>query len=126
MSGKRLFLIESTMHEMGIVQNIIEIVEDQAKIHDAKKVVGIRLEFGALTAVLPAAVSFAFEILSKGTVAEGANLNIRIIPVKAFCHSCSKELILDDYDPFCPVCKSAALEIIEGRDEMRIAELVVE
>ncbi len=114
------------MHEMGIVQSIMEIVEQQAKLHDAKKVVGIKLEFGALTGVMPASIDFAFEVLSKGGVADGAQLNIVIIPIKVFCFDCSKEMVLEQYQPVCPVCDSAALKIIEGRDEMRIAELVVE
>ena len=48
------------MHEMAIVQSIMEIVEQQAKMYNAKRVVRVSLEFGALTAVLPAAVSFRF------------------------------------------------------------------
>lgn len=114
------------MHEMGIVQSIMEIVEQQAELHNVKKVVGIRLEFGALTGVMPESISFAFEILSKGGVAEGARLKITIIPIKVFCFDCSKEMVLEHYHPLCPVCGSAVLKIIEGRDEMRIAELEVE
>jgi hydrogenase nickel incorporation protein HypA/HybF len=114
------------MHEMGIVQSIMDIVEQQAKIHEAKKVVEIKLEFGALTGVMPASIDFAFEVLSKGGMAEGARLNIVIIPIKVFCFDCSKEIVLEHYQPVCPVCKSATLKIIEGRDEMRRAELVGE
>ena len=33
------------MHEMAIVQSIMDIVEQQAKMHRAKKVVAISLEF---------------------------------------------------------------------------------
>ncbi|MDQ7785745.1 MAG: hydrogenase maturation nickel metallochaperone HypA [Desulfomonilaceae bacterium] len=114
------------MHEMGIVQSILEIVEQQAKLHEAEKVVGIKLEFGALTGVMPASIDFAFEVLSKGGIAEGAGLNIVIVPIKVFCFDCSKEIVLEHYQPTCPICDSAALKILEGRDEMRIAELVVE
>jgi len=105
---------------------MMEIVEEQARIHDAKRVVEVRLEFGALTAVLPDAVTFAFEVLSQGSVAQGARLDIRIIPVKVFCFECSKEIVLEEYQPFCPTCSSPSLQILEGRNEMRIAELLVE
>lgn len=114
------------MHEMGIVQSIMDIVEQQAVLHNANKVVGIKLEFGALTGVMPESIDFAFEVLSKGRVAEGAYLNIVIIPIKVFCFDCAKEIVLEHYQPLCPICESAALKIIEGRDEMRIAELLVE
>ncbi len=114
------------MHEMGIVQSILDVVEQQAELHNARKVVKISLEFGALTAVLPDSIRFSFEILSKGGVAEGAALDIKIIPIKAVCTDCSTVHILEDYQPFCPACKSGALQIVEGRDEMRIASLEIE
>jgi hydrogenase nickel incorporation protein HypA/HybF len=114
------------MHEMGIVQSIIEILEQQVQIHNAKRIVKVSLEFGALTAVLPSAVTFAFDVLSKGTVAEGAMLDIKIIPLKLKCNDCGLEVEIENYDPFCSNCKSSRTEIIQGRDEMRIASLEVE
>jgi len=114
------------MHEMGIVQSIMDILEQHAKMYNAKKVVRVSLEFGALTAVLPAAVTFAFEILSKGGIAEGAELDIEIIPIKVRCRDCGNEQTIEDYRPFCPVCSSAAVDIVEGRDEMRIVSLEIE
>lgn len=114
------------MHEMGIVQSILDILEDQARIHDARRITSVKLEFGALTAVLPAAITFAFDILSKGGLAEGARLDVTIIPVKVHCPVCNKEIILEDYQPFCPVCSSSALRIVEGRDEMRVASMEIE
>lgn len=114
------------MHEMGIVQSIIDILEEQARLHNAKRVVRVSLEFGALTAVMPSAIDFAFEVLSKGGIADGAKVDITIIPIKVYCFDCGKEAILDDYKPFCPNCSSAALKIVQGRDEMRIASLEIE
>lgn len=114
------------MHEMAIVQSIMDILEQQAQIHKAQRIIGVKLEFGALTGVLPASISFAFEVLSKGGPAEGAILDIVIVPIKAICIDCSKEMILEEYVPFCPVCSSGVLQIIEGRDEMRIASMEIE
>jgi hydrogenase nickel incorporation protein HypA/HybF len=114
------------MHEMGIVQSIMDILEQQAKMNRATRIVGVTLEFGALTAVMPEAVRFAFEILSKGGMAEGARLDITIIPIKVLCMDCSKETIMDNYQPFCPKCSSPTIQIIEGRDEMRIVSLEVD
>lgn len=114
------------MHEMGIVQSIMDIVEEQARTHHAKRVVKISLEFGALTAVLPAAVQFAFEVLSRESVAEGAELDIRIIPLTVLCSECGKQTVLEMYAPLCPACSSPALQMVQGRDEMRIASLEIE
>ena len=114
------------MHEMAIVQSIMDILEQQAEMHNAKRVIRVNLEFGALTAVMPSAIEFAFEILAKGGIAEGAHLDITIIPLKVLCGECGKESLLEDYQPFCPVCDSPAIRFIQGRDEMRIASLEIE
>jgi len=114
------------MHEMAIVQSIMDILEQQAKIHKATKIVSVALEFGALTAVQPTAVRFAFEVLSNGGMAEGARLDITIIAIKVRCPECGKETIMENYQPFCPACSSPAIQIIEGRDEMRIVSLEVD
>ena len=114
------------MHEMAIVQSIMDIIEQQAEMYSAKKVVRVSLEFGALTAVLPAAVSFAFEILSKDGIAEGAQLDIKIVPIRVKGRECGNEQIMENYEPFCPVCSSPTLNIVEGRDEMRIVSLEIE
>jgi hydrogenase nickel incorporation protein HypA/HybF len=114
------------MHEMAIVESIINIVEQHAKMYNAKRVVQVSLEFGALTAVMPSAITFAFDILSKGGIAEGARVDISIIPMKVRCTSCGNEQVVEVYELTCPVCSSGALQIVEGRDEMRIVSLEIE
>ncbi len=114
------------MHEMAIVQSIMDIVWQQAEANNAKRVVRICLEFGKLTAVQPESIDFAFEILSKGTLAEGAIVDVDIIPIKVHCMDCSETQTVDTYQAFCPSCSDGTLQIIAGRDEMRIAAIEIE
>ena len=114
------------MHELAIVESIMETLLDQLKIHKCSKIVSVNLEFGAMTAVMPAAIDFAFEALSKGSPAEGALIKTTIIPIKARCMDCGQESTLDDYLPFCPKCDEGVLQIIQGRDEMRIASIEIQ
>ncbi|MGC8603939.1 MAG: hydrogenase maturation nickel metallochaperone HypA [Desulfomonilaceae bacterium] len=114
------------MHEMGIVQSILDIIEQQMKIHAAKKLVRVNLEFGAMTAVMPEAIRFAFEVLTKGTLTEGAEIDINIVPIKAICFDCGQEQLLDTFTPFCPVCSNGTMTVVEGKDEMRIVSIEVE
>ena len=114
------------MHEMGIVQSILDIIEQQMKIHEAKKLVRLDLEFGAMTAVMPDAIRFAFEILTKDTRAEGAEVCINIVPIKAVCFDCGYEVTLDTFTPFCPACSTGTLAITEGKDEMKIISIEIE
>jgi len=114
------------MHEMSVVQNIIDILEEQARAYGARKIVSVHLEFGVLTAIVPSAIQLAFDVLAKDGLAEGATLDIRIIPLRVNCSECGKEQIMEDYSPFCPTCSSPALKILEGRDEMRVASMEIE
>ena len=57
------------MHELGITQEIIAIVAEHSK---GAKVTRVVLEIGKLSAILPDAVRFCFDLCSEGTVAEGA------------------------------------------------------
>jgi hydrogenase nickel incorporation protein HypA/HybF len=114
------------MHELGIVQSILEIIEQQAEINSATKVLGVELEFGALTAVMPEAIEFAFEALTKDSLAQGADLKITILPIKAICMDCGCESTLESYAPFCPSCSKGILNIVQGKDEMRIVSIEIE
>lgn len=114
------------MHELAIVESIMETLLDQLQIHSCSKIVSVNLEFGAMTAVMPSAIDFAFEALSKGGPAEGAKINTTIIPIMAFCMDCGKKSVLEDYVPFCPECEKGTLQIVQGRDEMRIASIEIQ
>jgi hydrogenase nickel incorporation protein HypA/HybF len=104
----------------------MEIIEQQAALHNAEKIVKVSLEFGTLTAVMPEAIRFAFEVLSKDTVAENAELDITIIPITIWCTACGRRHVLEAYRPTCPLCDSAGVQIVEGRDEMRIVSLEID
>jgi hydrogenase nickel incorporation protein HypA/HybF len=62
------------MHELSITQNIVAIVAEHAQ---GKKVQRVLLEIGKLSAILPDAIKFCFDICSQGTVLEGAMLQIK-------------------------------------------------
>ncbi len=108
------------MHELGITQEIVAIVAEQAR---GAKVTRVRLEIGKLTAVLPDAVEFCFELCAEGTCAEGAKLEIMTIPGRARCRQCAGEIDLHQPWGLCS-CGSSDLERLAG-DELRIKEIEV-
>lgn len=114
------------MHELGIVQSILEIIEQQMEIHGGKRVSRVNLEFGAMTAVMPNAIEFAFQVLTKDGPVEGAELEIKILPIKAVCLDCHHEPVMETYSPFCPVCSTGILNITQGKDEMRIVSIEID
>ena len=61
------------MHELGIALEVVDIVTRGAAGRSVKRVV---VEVGELTAVLPEALTFSFQLACEGTVAAGANLEV--------------------------------------------------
>ena len=108
------------MHELGITQDVIDIVSRRA---GAAKVNRVVLEIGKLSAVLPDAVRFCFDLCAEGTVVEGAELEIIETPGLACCHICGSDVVLERPIGRCQ-CGSTDLEWCGG-DELRIREMEV-
>ncbi|MBL4756722.1 MAG: hydrogenase maturation nickel metallochaperone HypA [Rhizobiales bacterium] len=109
------------MHEMGITRNIVSIVSEHAK---SKKVIRVRLEVGKLSAVMPDALRFCFDVVAKGTVLEGATLEIVEVTGRAKCRQCGGDVELHDLVSAC-ACGSRDLERISG-EELNIKEMELE
>ena len=53
------------MHELGIAQNIVEIVQKEIASQDVKRVITVNLDIGVMTAVVPSALEFGFEVATQ-------------------------------------------------------------
>lgn len=105
------------MHEMGIATEIVRIVEASIPPDMAgSKVTRIKLKVGKLSAVVPSSLRFCFDVASKKTPAEGAELDICEIPVSAHCDQCGYQWELDQPVFSCPKCESGAVKVLTGRE----------
>ncbi len=104
------------MHEVSIAEEIKDIVIKNLKKNNAKKVKRIVLQIGKLTSIVPDALLFAFEVISKNTPLENAKVEIETIEIKAKCKSCKKVFKLENFEYQCPSCKKTDFQIIEGRE----------
>lgn len=107
------------MHEMAIAQGILDITIDYAARHDVPgggRVRLISLLIGQMTGVEPESLRSCFSSLSAGTIAENAELKIKIIPLIGLCRDCRLEFSIDGYKFVCPTCGSVAVDIISGRE----------
>ena len=110
------------MHELSITQGIIEICEGHA---GGRKVLGLVVEIGELSGVVPEAVEFAFEACSRGTLLAGARLCIERIPGWGQCRACGSDVSLTSLYDACPKCGEYGLTVISG-EEMRVREIEVD
>lgn len=104
------------MHEMTITQGILDIVLDTAEKNKAKKVSSVTLVVGSLSQVVPDCVAFYFEIMTKDTIAEGAELIVKDVPAKAKCSKCGIFFEAEDMSLKCPECGELLGKLISGRE----------
>jgi len=119
MSGLQYYI--TNMHEISLVENIIEIIISEMPKYNITKVDTITLRIGGMSNVMPDALSFGFDLLSKGTPLEEAKLIIENVQTRGLCKSCGHEFIMTDLLDPCPVCEGIAVEIISGK-ELEIVE----
>jgi len=106
------------MHELGITLEIVEAVVRRA---EGRKVRRVRVEVGRLTAVVPAALQFCFDICAAEAGIEGADLVVDEVRGKARCRACDREVYTDLPYGACE-CGGIDLEWITGH-ELRIIEM---
>lgn len=109
------------MHELAIADEIVRITLDHAA---GAKVLRVVLEIGAFVGVEPQSVAFCFESLTRGTLAEGAELVIHDVPGEAHCLGCGVDSPRTQLWEPCPACGGHALDVLRGR-ELRVKELEV-
>ncbi|MFH0787147.1 MAG: hydrogenase maturation nickel metallochaperone HypA [Pseudomonadota bacterium] len=113
------------MHEMGIAQSILDIVEQEMARHGVTKVSTIRLVVGEFTAVVPQSLTFCFEVITKDTPMEGVRLEMEPVPLTGRCGGCGEEFEIKEYRFVCPKCDSKEIETIGGK-ELYVKEIEAE
>jgi len=114
------------MHELSLTRSLLDIVENYADRHGFKVVHSLKLSFGQLSCIDPQALKFSFEVLSQGTAAQGALLDLEILPVIIYCFSCEKEFELKSYSNTCPRCQGEDILLSAGTQELKLIEMDVD
>ncbi len=104
------------MHELSITEDILRIVSEHATSADATSVTEIQLVIGELASFIDDSIQFYFDILSPGTVAEGAVLHFRRIKTRFRCRQCGQEFTPEDRNWICPACSALGGDVIAGKE----------
>ncbi len=105
------------MHELSIVEALIEQVDQQVEQSgQTGRVVTLELVIGQLSGVSCDSIRFAFELLSRGTSLEGAQVHITEPKATCRCHACHAQVEIDQLVVQCPECESRQISIEGGRD----------
>ncbi|HUX94765.1 MAG TPA: hydrogenase maturation nickel metallochaperone HypA [Bacteroidales bacterium] len=113
------------MHELSVVQNIINIVSLELERNGGSRVSEVKLEIGRLSGIEFGSLDFALKHLTRGSIIESAEISVEKPEGVARCNECHNEFKMDDFIGCCNLCNSVNLEIIKGR-ELRVKSITIE
>lgn len=97
---------------------LLERVEAHAERLEASKVVAVNLIVGERACVVDDSLLFAFDLLTPGTVAEGARLNVRRTLMRFECPACAGDFHPAHADFRCPRCGTVGTATEDGSELM--------
>lgn len=110
---------------MSLSQSMVALIRQQAVADGFDRVIRVRLEIGALACVEPEALRFCFDAVTRGTIAEGARLDLVAVPGQAWCRECEQAVPIEQYGDACPRCGGFGLQV-QGGTELKLKELEVQ
>jgi hydrogenase nickel incorporation protein HypA/HybF len=114
------------MHELSIVESVVDSVTESLARYPGARVVEVRLRVGAMAAVVEDSLQFCFEIATEGTPLEGSRLKVELLPIVMYCARCAAEVELEGVQSFrCPRCGELVGDLRQGR-ELEIEAIEIE
>ncbi|MGI5874934.1 MAG: hydrogenase maturation nickel metallochaperone HypA [Bacillota bacterium] len=92
------------MHEYPITQQIIKIAENHAREAGAEKVKAVNLVVGDYSGFIGDSIQMYFDIISEGTLCEGADVRVKRVKPKLRCESCGTYFERKLFSFECPAC----------------------
>ncbi len=100
---------------------LLESVLKVAEKHNAKRVNLVHVVIGELLMLNPEQLKFCFDVITKGTIAEGAKLEIEVAKPKIKCPLCGRE-----FDEVIGICECGGIVSIEGGKDMILKRVEME
>ena len=113
------------MHEMSLAEGVLQLIEEAAEREGFTHVRTIWVEIGALSGVEPDALTFCFDAVTRGSIAEGAAIEIVHVPGRGHCFDCGRDTELEAVYDACRHCGALPVQVTGGT-EMRVKELEVD
>ena len=101
---------------MSIAQSLLDIIFQESQNHQVSRVLSVSLKIGEMSAVETESLRFCFELLTQGTLAEGARLEIERVPIACHCRECGCDFTVQDLLFRCPECKGTVLDMQSGKE----------
>lgn len=114
------------MHEVSIVNGILDTVTSAARGAGASRVVAVSLRIGDMCEVVRDALDFAWETFrEEDPLTQGAELRVEEVHPASVCEDCGAAFEHDRFHCRCPECGGANIRLVHGR-EMDIVNIEIE
>lgn len=110
------------MHELSIAQAIVNVAARHA---GESRVARVYVRVGQLRQVVPSALEFSFELCAHGTPAEGAELELELVPIAVMCRSCGAHSEPGGFPLACGACGGLVVDVVQG-EELQVESLELE
>lgn len=114
-----------TVHELGITENLLALATRHGVAAGAKRVTDLYLVIGDLSSVVDESVQFYWDLVSRGTVCEGARLHFERVPAELTCDECGERYRIAEGIAPCPGCGGTRVRVTAG-GEFRLESLGLE
>lgn len=112
------------MHEVSLMEQVIELACTTATRENAQEIRSMRLKIGVHSGVVREALLFAFDVVKEGTMAARAKLSIDCVPVSCWCTVCNQSFFPQEWAYFCPTCQQWSSQVLTGK-EMQLVSVEV-
>jgi hydrogenase nickel incorporation protein HypA/HybF len=113
------------MDERELANHVLEVLDQAAHRHAVGHVMGVRLAIGGRRNFDLERLRCDFAEAARGTVAEGARLEVKILPVARHCQNCGSDFDGSGADSPCPSCGHPVTEA-RGGEELRVLDIQVD
>jgi hydrogenase nickel incorporation protein HypA/HybF len=107
------------MHELGLCEAIVGAIEARA---GERPVARVRVHVGRLHHVHPEAFEQSFAMAAAGSVAEDAEAELVLVPVRSRCQGCGADVETDEIPLGCAQCGGVDLQLTGG-DELLLESI---
>lgn len=104
------------MHELPVTESILQIIIEHGERAGAGRITQVHLVIGDMAGFVDDSIQFYFDILTPGTLAEGATLFFHRVPTRLRCWECGQEFSPQDRDWRCPQCGETGGAVIAGKE----------
>jgi hydrogenase nickel incorporation protein HypA/HybF len=105
------------MHEFSVMEGLMTLLADHARTNGITRINRVHLVVGQLRGLDLQQLRGCFDILTEGTLARDATLEIETIHAEGHCGPCEHTFQLKGFILTCPICGDAtAVHITKGRE----------